>query len=355
MLDSYSVIVPVLNERGGIVRTLQSISDSMVYFDDHYPRSVEIHGEVIVVDEGSTDGTLELVQECSRANPRLRLVRHHHSLGSGAARNTGVRIACGDVLFYCDADDLYFREHIVVGFSLLDTCENAEGVSAEKTRREEENRGSEIDPANRPIAAVRTGVRFGETILPYWRMAVGNSFPLNLCLRRECHEWMEGFPEEAVYKRIGGCEDSAYNRCLETFFRVGEIDRETVEHVRRLGNSFDLQMNRFLHPPGSDFDVPTLESLDLYEIRSRLEEQKIGYLLDKWRVLGAPPLSPELLNWGGVVEQLFLRQRPGEAVQVAEQANRYGQAIAEELMTKIRRPDQWGVTRVVVPGPQQQD
>jgi len=328
MLCSYSVIVPVLNESGGIVGTLRSIVESMAYFDDCYPGAATVHGEIIVVDEGSTDGTLEHVQECARVNPRLRLVEHHRSLGSGAARNTGVRLARGEVLFYCDVNDRYFREHILVGFSLLDRPEGAQ----EKIPVNTGHSGSD-----EPFAAVRTGVHFKQDILPYWRMAIGNSIPLNLCVRRECHEWTEGFPDQAVYRRIGGCEDGAYNCCLDTFFRVGQVDLETVEHVRTQGNSFDLQMDRFQRPPGSDFDLPHASSEGLHSIRLQLERQKIRYLLDKWRVLGAPPLPAGLLNWNGVVEELLSHRMPEEAMQIAEQATCAGQRVPVELMAKIRK------------------
>jgi glycosyltransferase involved in cell wall biosynthesis len=339
------VIVPVLNKRSDIVRTLQSISDSMAFFDANHPLAAEVQGEVIVVDEGSTDGTLELVQECARADFRLRLIQHHQSFGAGAARNTGVRMSRGDVLFYCDGDDLYFREHVFAGFSLLDHSESVASATAEDKHLRVGDLGHVVFSAKRPVAAVRTGVHLKETILPYWRTATGNSITQNLCVRRECHEWVEGFPEEAVYRRIGGCEDSAFSSWLATFFRVGQIDLETVEYVRRPGNSFDRQMKRFLHPPGSDFDVPSPALQALYDIRLRREDEKVGYLLDKWRVLGPPPLSPGLLNWELVLVELVRRRRLAEAVQVAEQASRLGQVLPTELTMEIRRLSQESVTR----------
>jgi hypothetical protein len=56
----------------------------------------------------------------------------------------------------------------------------------------------------------------------------------------------------------------------------------------------------------------------------------VSYLLDKWELLGPPPLPPGLLNWSGVVDELIQRGRVEGARRVAEQAARAGQSVAEE-------------------------
>ncbi len=59
-------------------------------------------GEVVVVDNGSTDGTFEALQQRAAADPRLRVVRDTGSLGR--ARNTAARTASGHVLAFTDSD-----------------------------------------------------------------------------------------------------------------------------------------------------------------------------------------------------------------------------------------------------------
>ena len=61
--------------------------------------------EVIVADNGSTDGTLEIVEQHRRSFPRLRLIDASARRGAAHARNAGVAAARGEAIAFCDADD----------------------------------------------------------------------------------------------------------------------------------------------------------------------------------------------------------------------------------------------------------
>lgn len=62
--------------------------------------------EVLVCDNGSTDGTRDLVRRTAAAMPELRLVDASETRGPAAARNTGVRAARAERVAFCDADDV---------------------------------------------------------------------------------------------------------------------------------------------------------------------------------------------------------------------------------------------------------
>ena len=86
-----SVIIPCFNAREWIAATLESVIDQQ-----------RADLEVIVVDDGSTDGSAQLVAE---AFPSVRLI-HSENGGASRARNLGTRVARGEVLQFLDADDL---------------------------------------------------------------------------------------------------------------------------------------------------------------------------------------------------------------------------------------------------------
>lgn len=90
-----SVVIPAFNAEETIERALDSVLGQS-YMDL----------EVIVVDDGSRDGTADIVQFHARRDPRVRLLQHEHS-GPSSARNVGIDAASGEWLAFLDADDEY--------------------------------------------------------------------------------------------------------------------------------------------------------------------------------------------------------------------------------------------------------
>lgn len=88
-----SVIVPVFNQITWLPGCLRSILDQP--WGDF---------ELLVVDDGSTDGSPDVVQAMARQDGRVRLLQQANA-GAGAARNRGLQEACGTYLHFMDADD----------------------------------------------------------------------------------------------------------------------------------------------------------------------------------------------------------------------------------------------------------
>ncbi len=76
--------------------------------------------EVIVVDNGSTDGTPSGVQRYQREMPNLRLLSATEKKTAGYARNTGAKAAKGDGFLFCDADDMVAPSWLSVLAKALD-------------------------------------------------------------------------------------------------------------------------------------------------------------------------------------------------------------------------------------------
>ena len=88
-----SVLMPVYNERA----TLASAVKEVLNVDA--PCEIEL----VVVDDGSTDGTRELYQSLGD-DPRVQVHLHERNQGKGAAIRTAAEVATGDYVIMCDAD-----------------------------------------------------------------------------------------------------------------------------------------------------------------------------------------------------------------------------------------------------------
>jgi glycosyltransferase involved in cell wall biosynthesis len=74
--------------------------------------------EVIVVDDGSTDQTCEVVRKIG--DERVRLICHDRNLGAAAARNTGMKAATGNYIAWLDSDDEWLPEQLKIQLDALE-------------------------------------------------------------------------------------------------------------------------------------------------------------------------------------------------------------------------------------------
>ena len=91
-----SVIIPVYNEAESIGQVLQRLFDQLEQIEE-----VRNRYEVIVVDDGSSDGTGDIVRSAELA---VTLRQHPYNMGNGASIKTGIRHARGEVLVMMDGD-----------------------------------------------------------------------------------------------------------------------------------------------------------------------------------------------------------------------------------------------------------
>lgn len=96
-----SIVIPAYNRANKISAALRSVQAQT------YP-----NWEAIVVDDGSTDKTCDVVLEMAGHDERIRLVRHQQNRKAQAARNTGIRSAKGKWIAFLDSDDEYLPESI---------------------------------------------------------------------------------------------------------------------------------------------------------------------------------------------------------------------------------------------------
>jgi dolichyl-phosphate beta-glucosyltransferase len=93
----FTVVIPAFNEECRLSGTLD---DAVFTFRERFPGSWEL----IVVDDGSCDGTVAVVKKYATHCPELRLVSHSRNQGKGAAVRTGMLASRGELILFADAD-----------------------------------------------------------------------------------------------------------------------------------------------------------------------------------------------------------------------------------------------------------
>ena len=144
-----SVIIPAYNAEGTILHTLEALE-----------RQTRKDFEVIVIDDGSTDGSAELVRQFSQQSRLPIKFVHQENSGPARARNTGVAHAAGEMIMFLDSDCLpadnwvkemtYLLEQDVGGCYCWNKVRNGESIVAryvdyEMSKRHERMVGKDID------------------------------------------------------------------------------------------------------------------------------------------------------------------------------------------------------------------
>lgn len=96
-----SIVMPAYNCEKYIGETIESI------LAQSYS-----HWELLVVDDASSDGTVDIVSEYSNRDSRIRCRRLEVNSGAAVARNTAIELAEGEFIAFCDSDDLWMPQKL---------------------------------------------------------------------------------------------------------------------------------------------------------------------------------------------------------------------------------------------------
>jgi glycosyltransferase involved in cell wall biosynthesis len=111
-----SVIIPAYNAERFIARTLESV------LSQSYKNI-----EVLIINDGSTDRTLEIAESFARDDSRIRIL-HQPNLGATAARNCGIKSSKGEYIAPLDADDIWHEEKIQAQVEGFQRCGPSAGL-----------------------------------------------------------------------------------------------------------------------------------------------------------------------------------------------------------------------------------
>jgi glycosyltransferase involved in cell wall biosynthesis len=125
MSQGISVFFPAYNDEASIAGLVCDALEVLPGLTDDF--------EVIIVDDGSTDGTRRVLDELAREDARLKVVRHESNRGYGAALRTGFASATKELVFYTDGDGQYDVRELVRLRTLL--CDGVDIVNGYKLQR----------------------------------------------------------------------------------------------------------------------------------------------------------------------------------------------------------------------------
>jgi glycosyltransferase involved in cell wall biosynthesis len=210
-----SVVVPAFNAAETIAETLQSIS-----------RQTWRDLEVVVVDDGSTDGTAALVRRHAAGDPRVRIIAQPNR-GVAAARNAGIRAGTGAFIAFIDADDLWHPTKIAKQMAVLLAGGPDMALVYAPFRL--------LDPAGRVIGSPRKyGVDGWVLHRHFHTNLVGNGSAI--LIRRRVLEEFGGFDPSLRREGAEGCEDLLLQLRIAARYRFGEVREYLVGYRRRPGN-----------------------------------------------------------------------------------------------------------------------
>lgn len=200
-LEPISIVIPAYNEAAAIAETVREIRRVLV--------ESGIEGEIVIVDDGSTDNTSEMV-----AGTDARLIRHPHNRGYGASLKTGIRQAQNDVIVIIDADGTYPIDAIpalaekMSAYDMVVGARTGATVQVPMLRRPAKwmlNRlanylsGVEIPDLNSGLRAFRKNVAIG-----FFRLLPsGFSFTTSITLAMLTNDYNVLYIPVNYYKRVG--------------------------------------------------------------------------------------------------------------------------------------------------------
>lgn len=286
---SISVVIPLYNKSTSVVRTINSVLAQTV-----------LPLEIVVVDDGSTDNGVEIIQHY--LNNKIRLFCQSNQ-GVSAARNKGVQYANGSHIAFLDADDEWLPNHIEYLSKLIRKYPQAAMFStAHQIRRQ----GEVFEPRS-PYMENWIGL-VSDFFLNYSKgLSLINSS--TACVRKDALICVGGFP---VGVRRG--EDLIVWIKLALKYPVAHYAIVTAVFNQEAANRSDLQ--RESEPPGSLQFMANLLNDKTIEIWRRYS---IGALFDHISLVTSANfrLNGDRLAAGSIGRLAFQSQRYGVAIKIA--------------------------------------
>jgi glycosyltransferase involved in cell wall biosynthesis len=260
-----SVVVPVYNGERYVGRTLQSVAEQ-----SH--RNLEI----LIVDDGSTDGTGDILHGFVQQESRARILRQSNK-GVAAARNLGIRSASGDFIAPLDADDIWHPERVSRQLRCLIDSPSDVGLVYSPWIT--------IDESGRRLSSCLDRGRFEGIV---WLQLVMGNFLGNAStalIKKDCLQAVGLYDEAYFLQRAQGCED------WDLYLRIAGVCRfhcqpDCLIGYRQVQGSMSIDVDQMM--------------------------RSYGRLMSKVRISGVP-VPPSVYRWSRANYLLYMANRAAAA------------------------------------------
>ncbi|MBE9011424.1 glycosyltransferase family 2 protein [Pseudanabaenaceae cyanobacterium LEGE 13415] len=212
-----SVLIPAYNAERFIAQTLDSL------LAQTYPQF-----EAIVVDDGSTDKTIDIVRDYMQKDSRIRLFQQNHA-GVVAARNLAIQNARGIYLAPLDADDLWYPRKLEKQVQCLDAAPTAGMVYSWSVSIDQQNQLLWRYYTDRPF--VPEGWVLATMI--FYNFLENGSVPM---FRRSCIDELGGYALPSKDLNFQGCEDYELYLRLAKYYPVRVVREYAIAYRQSMGS-----------------------------------------------------------------------------------------------------------------------
>lgn len=211
MKAKVSVVIPIYNVEDKVARCLESILTQSLH---------DI--EVIVVDDGTPDRSMQVVDRYAAGDKRFRVVAHERNRGLMQARKTGYMMAKSDYVLFCDSDD-YLPPHAVETFYDEAMRTGADVVSGDLML---------VFPDDDRQEVRISVLRYGSAMIPVYKSLLLDEYHHNLCGKLFRRSLLQDYDYTTIEHFTNGEDGFLFYQVMEHVGKVVHLPKPLYCYVQ---------------------------------------------------------------------------------------------------------------------------
>ena len=237
MKAKVSVVIPIYNVEDKVARCLESIL------------AQSLHDlEIIVVDDGTPDHSMQVVDRYAAGDNRFRVVAHERNRGLMQARKTGYMMAEGDYVMFCDSDD-YLPPRALETFYNEAMRTGADVVSGDLTL---------VFPDDDRQEMRRSVLKYGSAMIPVYKSLLLDEYHHNLCGKLFRRSLLQDHDYTTIEHFTNGEDGFLFYQVMEHVGKVAHLQKPLYCYVQN-----DKSSTRFRYGENAIHSICMLNQLRL--------------------------------------------------------------------------------------------